>query len=439
MSTSLRLISIALSGAVLLGCSGSDSTPPSDGGRVAQTYGEGWSAVHADAGNSDYSPVRGARNLKLAWQRVFTGNVNLGPTSDPWGQTYVTVNALVGCALYALDSATGETVWCSEEVDRFAAISSPLIDREGNLYLADGSAMHAFRRDGTVLWETPIQGVPLSAQFTAQGNVVFVTHIGYIYLLDRRSGANLVEPLALDPGATWNPALGVGACATGRPECPSANTPAIDPATGRFIFTFWTPGAQTSGIRAVQVSEGAAPSLTPLWTNESLPEGSASSPTLSADGSRVYVTDNAGSLHALSTRSGDMIWSFEIGYPAAGSPSRSPEGLIMPAGGRLGAVMAIADRGDHAELAWRNDTLINGGISTQAAGGLAYVTAFGAINELVVVDTRDGTELDREPLIGVTGFTVGTTVGLDGTVYVPAFLGELFAFRPDTGVAEGTR
>ena len=61
----------------------------------------------------------------------------------------------------SINPATGETVWCSEEVDRFAAISSPLIDREGNLYLADGSAMHAFRRDGTVLWETPIQGVPV--------------------------------------------------------------------------------------------------------------------------------------------------------------------------------------------------------------------------------------------------------------------------------------
>lgn len=432
MSMMLRLCVPMFCGALILGCSTQDPAQSSDQGSVAKTYGDGWSAVHADAGNTDYSPIIGSRNLKLAWHRVFAGNVNLGPTSDPWGQTYVTVNALVGCALYALNSETGETVWCSREVDRFAAVSSPLIDRDGNLYLADGVAMHAISRDGKLIWETPIHGVPLSAQFTASGNVVFVTHIGNIYLLDRISGANLVEPMVLSPGASWNPALGVGACATGRPECPSANTPAMELASGLLIFTFWTPGAESSGIRAIRISEGPVPSMTPVWTNESLPEGSASSPTLSADGSRVYVTDNAGSLHALSTWSGEKIWSLDIGYPAAGSPSSSPDGLIMPAGGRLGAVKAIADRGDHASLAWQSNSLINGGISTQVAGGVAYVTAFGPVNELVVIDTRDGTELDREPLIGITGFTVGTTVGLDGTVYVPAFLGELFAFRPDT-------
>jgi outer membrane protein assembly factor BamB len=178
------------------------------------------------------------------------------------------------------------------------------------------------------------------------------------------------------------------------------------------------------------VTEGAQTTLEPLWVNDNLPEGSASSPDISADGSRVYVTDNAGGLHALDIATGREIWSFDIGYAAAGSPSTSPQGLIMPAGGQMGPVMAVIDRGDHAELAWQRDDITNGGISTQVAGDLAYVTHFGAVNELVVVDTRDGTELDREPLVGLTGFTVGTTIGADRTVFVPGFLGTLYAFRP---------
>ncbi len=429
----------ALRGAGLLPCvllaaaCGSSSPSPGPAQDAIDAYGPGWSAVHADAGNSDYSPVRGARRLVAAWQRQFAGSINLGPTSDERGRLYLTLNSPAGCHLFALDSATGDTVWCSAAVDRFASISSPLLDREGRLFVADSRAMHAFTTDGEPLWQAPIVGVPLSAQFTPDGHLIFITHIGRIYVLKREDGRALLPPLELVPGATYTPGEPVLACATGRPACPSANTPAIDP-SGRFIFTFWTPGAATSGLRAVQYRGGAQPSLTPLWTNESLPGGSASSPTLSADGRRVYVTDNDGSLRALSTASGEEIWSFSFGYAAAGSPSRSPAGLVMPAGGGFGPVLAVWDRGDRGELAWIQEGWTNGGIPTQAAGELAYVTDLvgGVINELVVADTRSGAELERHRL-GLVGFTVGTTLGLDGTVYVPSILGRLFAFRPADG------
>lgn len=51
-------------------------------------------------------------------------------------------------------------------------------------------------------------------------------------------------------------------------------------------------------------------------------------------------------------------------------------------------------------------------------------------NDLVVLDTATGDELDREHLPGTPVFTVGTTVGPDGTVYVPAVVGELYALVP---------
>jgi outer membrane protein assembly factor BamB len=102
----------------------------------------------------------------------------------------------------------------------------------------------------------------------------------------------------------------------------------------------------------------------------------------------------------------------------------------MPSGGVL---MALIDQGASAALAWRHDTLLNRGIPTQAAGGLAYATVGVGrfLNDLVVVDTATGTELDREPLPGTTVFTVGTTVGPDGTACVPTFLGQLFGFHPE--------
>jgi hypothetical protein len=51
-------------------------------------------------------------------------------------------------------------------------------------------------------------------------------------------------------------------------------------------------------------------------------------------------------------------------------------------------------------------------------------------NELLVVDVLTGKELDRHALPGTTIFTVGTTLGPEGNVYVPTFNGILFAFKP---------
>ncbi len=418
---------------------GGDASP--DGGTGPTTtappgaYGAGWPAAHADAANTDHADLDGPDDLTLAWQRSFDGTINLGATVSPAGRVHVTSTS-PGCHLHVLDAATGETLWCTDEVDRLAVISSPLLDREGNMYLADSGAMHAFAPAGDLLWETPIVGVPLSAQFTPGGRVVFVTHVGHIYVLDRRTGDPLRPPLELVPGAEFDPADGVMACAMGTADCPSANTPAIDLHSGTLVFTFWEPGAAAAGVRAVRIDEdGDGATLTPLWENEALPGGSASSPVLSADGSRVYLNDNAGNLHALDATTGDAIWSLPIGYATGGSPSLSPDGLVMPAGGGRAPVLAVADRGDHGEVAWQQDAWLNRGVATQAGDDRAYVTvhAGGLRNELVVVDARAGDELDREPLPGDTGFTVGTTLGPDGTVYVPTIRGQLFAFRPAGG------
>jgi outer membrane protein assembly factor BamB len=427
------------------GCSAAQPEPDPDAGPVS-AYAPGWSAVHADAANTDYSPVEGAADVTLAWQRDFEGSVhlgplewtiNLGPTIDPDGRVYLT-STVDGCHLQALDGATGETLWCSRELDEFAVSSSTLLDRDGRLFVADGQGMHAFDADGNVLWETPIVGVPLSAQFTAEGRLIFVTHVGHIYVLDRRSGEPVRPTVELVPGASWDPAAGMAACARGTEDCPAANTLAVDPDTGRFFFTFWAPGAEQAGIRAMQYTEDPEPAITPLWTNDSLPGGSASSPDLSPDGSRIYVNDNVDSVHALDAGTGQEIWSFPIGYASGGSPSTSPDGLIMPAGGGQSPLLAIRDTGDEGELAWRNDAMMNRGIPTQTAGGqggrvYATVDRGQRRNDLVVLDAATGTELDREEIPGTSVFSVGTTIGPDGTVYVPTIVGGLAAYRPAAG------
>ena len=425
--------------AAVVGCTRADPGPgPGPDPEPASPYAEGWSAVHADAANTDYSPVEGAADVTLAWHRDFEGSVhigplewtiNLGPTIDPDGRVYLT-STVAGCHLQALDGATGETLWCSTEVDRYAVSSSTLLDRDGRLFVADGEAMHAFDADGNVLWEVPIVGVPLSAQFTPEGRLIFITHVGNIHVLDRATGQAMLPTVELIPGATWDPAGGMVACARGTEDCPAANTLSVDMDTGRFFFTFWAPGMPQAGVRAMQYTEEPEPAITELWTNHSLPGGSASSPDLTTDGSRLYVNDNVDSVHALDAASGEEAWSFPIGYASGGSPSTSPDGLIMPAGGGQSPLLAIRDAGDTAELAWRHDDMANRGIPTQTAGDRTYATVDAGRyrNELVVLDSTTGEELDREPIPGTSVFSVGTTVGPDGTIYVPTIAGGLAAF-----------
>lgn len=408
-------------------------------GATVGAYAPAWSAVHADAANSDYHRLPGVSDLTLAWSRKFDGMINLGPTSDGRGRLYVTTGG-EGCRLHALDRATGETLWCSDRVDRYAISSSPLIDMQGHLYIADGTAMHAFDREGSLRWSQPILGAPLSAQFTPQGDVLFITHVGVIYVLDRLTGWPVLAPYPLVPDPSFDPSKGARACMRGLPECPSANTPATDLTTGRFFFTFWTPGAKAAGVRALRIVSGSSPRIEAEWINDNLPGGSASSPTLSADGRRLYLTDNEGNLHALDATTGRIAWTMAIGYAAGGSVSVSPQRLILPAGGRGAALMAVEDRGGEGKVVWRDESLRNFGIATQAAGFVAYPTvATGSGRaELLVVETRSGLVLDRERIPGRPLFTVGTTIDLDGTVYVPTIRGELHAFRP-AGAAPANR
>jgi hypothetical protein len=78
----------------------------------APAYAPGWPAVHADAANSDYSPVEGAGDVSPAWQRDFDGSVsigplrwtiNVGPTISPQG----TATQTAGHKVYATVAADG--------------------------------------------------------------------------------------------------------------------------------------------------------------------------------------------------------------------------------------------------------------------------------------------------------------------------------------------
>jgi outer membrane protein assembly factor BamB len=292
--------------------------------------------------------------------------------------------------------------------------------------------MYALDKNGSTLWNADIDGFPFSAHFTQTGRLIFITHVGTIYVIDRKTGRAILQPTKL-AGNMDLPEFGPRACMRGTKDCPCANTPAFDPLSGNVYFTFWYPGASGAALVAMRYSENPEPYLEKLWQNDDLPGGSASSPDISSDGSTVYVNDNVRSIHAIDTRTGNLRWSYDIGYATGGSQSTSPDGYIMPGGGDGAKIMCLRDEGNRATLMWKSDTLENRGIVTQTLGHLALATIkVGTLKyELAIIDARNGKIYDRNPMPGKPLFSVGTTVGSDGLILVPTFNGYLYAFTEE--------
>lgn len=427
----------------LVGCgSDPDAVSWSDGMHSAYPA-TGWPVIHHDSRNSDSSDAPGPDDVAPVFHVLPLTGIGAGATVGPEGNVYVGVALGASaptpdsCHLFAFDGATGEQLWCSDEVNDRASTSSPTIDRDGNIYLGDNRAMHSFTREGLVRWSRPIEGFPLSSQFTPDGHLIFITHIGRIHVLRREDGLPVTEPVALLPGVTYEPSpLDYLECFVGSSEsgCYSANTLSLDPETGAFYFTLTRPGNPTSRLVAMQYARGDPPRIEPLWENASLEGGSATSPNISSDGSRLYVNDQAEHLLAIDAKSGTILWEYDLGFSPLGSPSSSSAGLIIPTGGFGAPLLAIQDAGDRPELRWERDDLEARGLTAQRGGDRAYA----AVNttgrrpgvRLLVIDTRTGRTLDDEPISALESSTVGTTLSEDGHVYVPGLLGGLWGFAP---------
>jgi outer membrane protein assembly factor BamB len=351
----------------------------------------------------------------------------------------VTARAENGCNLFSFQLDTGRKVWCTRMNDGGAA-STPIVDTATNVYVGESGAMASYTRNGQLRWRTLVVGTPLSAQFTGDGNLLFITQLGQINVLNPQTGAKVVSSYNLIPPPTFdqqpNAELipdnqGLDECFLGTAGCPVANTPAIDLASGTFYFTFFGPNSLAADLVAMKYTGGENPSITPEWSTDALPGGTASSPDLSKDGKTVYTTDNNGTLWAIDAATGDTVWSYGIGFNSAGSPSTSDDGLIIPAGAGDGHLLAVQDKGDHAELVWERKDLLQLGVPAQTAGNTGYTVVREGDNglSLVTFDTRSGETVAQNTLPGAVGFTVGTSVGPNGEVVTPSAIGELFVFK----------
>jgi len=456
-----------------------------------------WTTIHATSRNNDYVPTTLAKRYENKW-RVLDGSATvMGPSIGPEGNLYVTTASPKGTpALHALDS-DGNFLWQSDpwngpaDLDSCAGYQTPVIDDQGDVYLSDCNQLWSFSSDGTLRWKVDLPDPPpgaawqdleaspvnsfVTAMFTNDGSVGGVTIWGDIVLVSRADGTP-VAPVVKMPGsvAVSDDELPSDPTSGGIPPglwppdlmdqemispiwyvfegvTPGANTPAVEPTTGRIYATGFSEPLDDDlgalyGFDFTPGSDGALGTIE-VVVNFVMGPGSGSSPALSPDGSVVYVSDGEGVLYAVDARTGTENWRVQTDGQAA-SPSVAPDGKIHLLGGKAGSAYNsdgtlawVADLDDLAASlvppldpgsTLTGPSTFNNAIPTITDTGIVTSVTVGYLNEafgrlvplpvmqiVVVLDADTGKVIE-----GYEPFEVDDTI--DGFV-IPSFEGTVYA------------
>ncbi len=139
-----------ISAVVLSGCS--------SGTQVDDIFSAGgWPGMHADARNSDTSPVTGSRELSFAWSRPLGGPVANYASVAASGQIFITARTEKGCNLFSYQMDSGRKRWC-RQLAPGAVASTPIVDGAANVYVGENGAINSFNEYGQLRWRTPVSG-----------------------------------------------------------------------------------------------------------------------------------------------------------------------------------------------------------------------------------------------------------------------------------------
>lgn len=347
-----------------------------------------WTTIHATSRNNDYVPTTLAQRYEEKWKVLDGSSTLMGPSIGPEGNLYVTTPSAKGTSTLHALNVDGEFLWQSDpwngpaDFDSCAGYQTPVIDDDGDVYVSDCNQLWSFANDGTVRWAVDLPDPPagaawqdleaspvnsfVTAMLTKDGSVGGVTIWGDVFIVSRTDGA-LVAPVFKMPGSVAvgyddfpeSPLEGGIPPGLWEPDfvdqemvspiwfvfeglTPGANTPAVEPATGRIYATgFSEPLDDDLGaLYGFDFTPGSPGELGTIEVavNFVMGPGSGSSPGVSADGSTVYVSDGEGILYAVDADTGERNWEIPTGGQAA-SPSVGPNGKIYLLGGKAGSAI----------------------------------------------------------------------------------------------------
>ena len=454
-----------------------------------------WNAIHVNAANSDTVWGVAAPMFELDWvaePAYFVGN---GPLLDNQGNLYFSPQFYHGerVVLVSLDGQTGQRRWTIPADDDIQASSPAFIlnDPENPgaqiIYIIGYNRLMALRPDGSTIWSKDT-GLSIYAEelsnkakgkfhsfnyHPATDSLVSVTKAGALFAFSRKTG-ELIAPIGQIPGA---PAISGNG--TNIPDFVLNKVdPLMDEAFGKtdeglslfssavnyiyggggIVTNFFSIDADTSRIYMAATAEDAADGTEDgrselgaiyaldlvddgkgrfefqVLNRKTFQGGTGSTPALSADGHRLYVSDNHGHVIALDTELAE-VWRLDVGEPLVGSITVSADNNELYAV-TASDVIQLIDNGNQGSRAWTAelagfdgyanvDVQSNGLTATATANGVVIMIGGGKklLGKTLMLHVGMGL-LDRE-----TGklryFTEGredslamSVVAADGSIYV---------------------
>jgi outer membrane protein assembly factor BamB len=421
------LASTALITGALAGCGNTDTW-------VEAHAADGWAAQYGDAANSSYTSVAGAEALKLEWSRSVKGD--LGAAVALGSGQYLAVNGQTpaGCSLMVWETDNNARQrWCTR-LWQGGGFSSPLWDGFDNLYMGQPGAMLSFPPTQWIRWRQPVIGMPTTARILAPDHLLVVTHLGQVLLFDAHRGTVIGTPLDLVAGVDpTDSQRGLADCRLGLPRCPVASAPAFAANTNMVVVPVWQPGAPASVLVGLKYNPDRNPKLSVAWTSDAVKAGTTASPVASADGSTIYVNGRDNKLWAIDARDGKPKWSTPLKFLPQTPPSVAPNDDVIAGAGPDTQLIAIKDRGDHADVIWTRNDVSPLTTPSRAGEHAAYTVVKDGGNgqALLVFDPADGHTVNSYPLPEATGYPVGVSIGHDRRVVAATSAGQVYGFAPE--------
>jgi len=366
-----------------------------------------WRLLHSDIAASDEVSIALAPVFAPDWHTEnATFHVTV-PVFDKSGNLYaVPYLPHENIALISLNPDTGARRWAIPGTGAPVGACAPITlddpDNAGEdvIYVTLKDRAFAVRPDGTTIWDVPT-GLTLSgvnSRDSTSGNsylpqrdaIVGLTTGGDLYLLDRKTGAQLLdapfsmpgEPSPLGPGLTIPANIVAAAEALLDPFInfpPSStfadflaailgngievsNSFAIDAHSGRMWVAATAPDAEDGSVDGesalgalygLDVVDGMGGPEISIACRRDFVGGSASTPGIRSDGTRIYVADNSGNVLAIDEDCNE-VWSLPLGSQITGSISVASDNDELYASTQTD-IVKIKDNGGAGAVVWVAD------------------------------------------------------------------------------------